>query len=63
MSSPTGRLPQGPALQSIPIRTEVGRQIREAFTREEVLRQSPALADVDYEALELLALASLFAEK
>lgn len=63
MSSPTGRLPTGPALQNIPIRTEIGRQIREAFTREDILRQAPALADVDYAALELLALASLVVKK
>jgi len=61
VSSPTGRQPANkPELQHIPLRTELGKKLNEAFTRERVLRQAPPLADVDYEALELLVLASMF---
>jgi hypothetical protein len=44
MKSPTGRIPRqdGPALQNIPVRTEAGARIREAF-----LGDSPANADPD----------------
>ncbi len=41
----TGRTPRGPALQNIPLRTEMGRQLREAFTTRPVL-------NVDYASLE-----------
>ncbi len=47
MRSPTGRSPEGPALQNIPIRTELGRQVREAFAP----RCMPC-AVVDYTKLE-----------
>jgi DNA polymerase I-like protein with 3'-5' exonuclease and polymerase domains len=60
VSSPTGRITQQkPALQSPPVRTEIGRKIQEAFTREAVLRQAPPTVNVDYEALELRILASM----
>ena len=61
MKSPTGRTNvQKPELQNIPLRTELGKKLNETFTRERVLRQAPPLADVDYAALELLVLASMF---
>jgi DNA polymerase I-like protein with 3'-5' exonuclease and polymerase domains len=61
VSSPTGRQPSSaPELQNIPIRTELGKKLNETFTRERVLSQAPPLADVDYAALELLVLASMF---
>lgn len=64
MSTPTGRNSYSkPAIQDIPIRTELGKQLREVFTKEKVLGQAPPLADVDYTALELLVLASMFTPK
>jgi len=61
--NPTGRTPSPPELQNIPLRTELGRKLGEVFTREKILRQAPPLADVDYAALELLVLASMFSQK
>ena len=61
VSSPTGRRSANkPELQNIPLRTELGKKLNETFTRERVLGQAPPLVDVDYAALELLALASMF---
>lgn len=63
MKNPTGRTPSPPEMQNIPIRTELGRQLGEVFTREKILSQAPPLIDVDYAALELLVLASMFSKK
>lgn len=64
MSTPTGRKAYSkPEMQNIPIRTELGKQLREVFTKEKVLGQAPALVDVDYTALELRMLASMFTPK
>ena len=61
MKNPTGRrLSEKPAPQNIPLRTELGKQLSDVFTREKVLEEAPKLVDVDYEALELLVLASMF---
>jgi DNA polymerase-1 len=54
--SPTGRNPRSPRLQPLPLRTEVGKKIQEAF-RDKSPRQ---LQEVDYSSLELRIIASLF---
>lgn len=53
MRSPTGRSPEGPALHNIPIRTELGREIRKVFAPE------PVCVEVDYAAHELRLVAEL----
>lgn len=52
MKSPTGRSPEVLDLQSIPIRTELGRQVREEFVRE-----TPPMVETDYASLEWRAMA------
>lgn len=56
--SPTGRLhPSEPALQNVPVRTELGAEIRRAFS------DSPdQLVSVNYKEIELRALARYLQE-
>lgn len=51
--SPTERKPSTPALQNVPIRTEVGRQIRDTFTK------GRTFVETDYSALEMRIAATL----
>jgi DNA polymerase-1 len=50
----TGRPPSKPEVQNIPLRTELGRQVRKAFEPKE-----PILLTVDYTELELRLLAQI----
>lgn len=52
----TARHPSEPELQNIPIRTELGREIRKAFAPE------PVHVEVDYASLELRLVAELMKE-
>jgi len=55
----TGRLSSAqPRLQNIPIRTEEGRRIREAFEP-----STPLLVDADYPTMELRLLSELARQK
>lgn len=53
MKSPTGRSSEGPDLQNIPLRTELGRRVREEFVRE----APPHEVETDYASLEWRAMA------
>ena len=56
--SVTGRALTEPELRNIdPPSTALGDELRAAITREDVLRESPPLVDVDYAALEARAMA------
>jgi DNA polymerase-1 len=52
VTTPTGRSPQEPKLAQLPIRTELGKRIREAFRQE-----NQALLTADYTDIELRLMA------
>lgn len=53
--SPTGRAQRGPRLQNIPVKTELGRQLCDAF----VGKPGEAFVGVDFSALEMRVLAAM----